>query len=72
MKLFGGTSGARTAKGHSSSGKKTAKKRNPFRALAVILAVILLWKAVISLFSLPKTALSPTGGMLTLKPPWTR
>lgn len=41
MKLFGGTSGARTAKGHSSSGKKTAKKRNPFRALAVILAVIL-------------------------------
>lgn len=42
MKLFGGTSGARTANGHRVSGKKNVKKRNPFRALAVILALILL------------------------------
>ena len=42
MKLFGGTSGARTANGRRVSGKKNVKKRNPFRALAVILALILL------------------------------
>jgi len=41
MKLFGGTSGARTAGSRSASGTKTRRKRNPFKALAIFLALIL-------------------------------
>jgi len=45
MKLFGGASGARTAGGRAAAvrmAEKTAKTRNPLKALAIVLAILLL------------------------------